>query len=948
MTTIAAVSHAAVLGRTLVSRVVLAVGTMMIACAAGNLRAEEVVWLEAEQFADLGTWTSDTQFIDQMGSPYLLANGLGSPVRDAATTVVVPHAGKYRLWARTKDWVPEHHPGRFQILVNDRPLEHVFGQSGKSGWQWEDGGVHELAGNVKLQLHDLTGYYGRCDVIVLTDRLDWIPPDEKEKLADLRQHYGGASRQVNDMQKADVVVVGGGLAGCLAAVSAARMGAQTVLIQDRPMLGGNASVEILVPPVGFWPYGDLDPLDPRETGLIEEVKGKGIQRIDEAKVYSGRLGRLVAAEPNLRLYLNTHVTGVQMQSAGTIEAVVGVDVKSGRRMRLPGRVFIDCTGDSIVGVSAGAEYRHGREARAVYGEPMAPEVADRKTMGNSLKYFSQPTGTPQPFESPSWAMEFPRCDSFTPGRHPRLGREIDWQWMIELGGTRDTYCDAEEIRDDLLRLMYGMWDHVKNHCDRCRQQAADHKLVWVGHVAGKRENRRLIGDYVLTQNDIANQVLFADRVAYGGWGMDDHFPEGFFYQGPPAQHGCKAVAHSIPLRCLYSKNIDNLMMAGRNVSASHIAMSATRVMLTCAVMGQAAGTAAAMCVDRDTTPRGIYEKYLEELQQQLLKDGAYLIDLPNRDPRDLARQATISASSQCRRASGEVMRAEQVIDGFARAAGGKTHAWGPEPGDREPWVQLSWDQPQKFNMVHLTFLTAAYAPRRFAIQAWGDSTWKTLAEVTQNRRRRHVIGLDQASTAKLRVMLLESVASETGTCEVRVYQEPERLVEIARRVAKNRDLPDAGPGLPWDESVTWFEGVDPRRLPGIVLDDTQAETVGDWVHSEYSQPFVANGYLHDGNTAKGIKSLRFALRVPEAGRYEIRLAYLAVANRSTNTPVTIETADGSQTVRVNQRVKPEIDGLFHSLGTFTLQPDKSALIVSNVGTDGYVVVDAVQLIPVER
>jgi hypothetical protein len=912
--------------------------------------AEHVLWLETERFDSSGGWTSDTQFIDQMGSPYLMAIGLGKPVADAVTTVSLPQTGRYRLWARTRDWVPQHHPGRFQICLNGQTIEPVLGQSGQAGWHWENGGVHALTGRIELRLHDLTGYYGRCDVVVLTDNLTWIPPDEKDQLAKLRAIHGGVSGDVKDMGQYDVVVAGGGLAGCMAAVASARLGAKTVLVQDRPVLGGNGSVEILVPPVGFWPHTNVDPLDPRETGLIEEVRGLGNQRTDEAKLYSGRLLRLVAAEPNLTLHLNTRVTGVEPQSPSVIRAVTALDTRNGQRLRFGGRVFVDCTGDSVVGVAAGGEYRHGREPRAMYGESMAPEVGDGKTMGNSLKYFSQPTDAPQPFESVPWAMEFDRCEDFTPGRHPRLSREIEWQWMIELGGTQDTYRDAEEIRDDLLRLMYGMWDHLKNHCPKYRDQAANHKLVWMAHVAGKRENRRLIGDYVLTQNDIAQQTLFADRVAYGGWGVDDHYPEGFFYNGPPAQHDYKAWPHSIPYRSLYSKNVDNLLMAGRNVSASHVAMSATRVMLTCAVMGQAAGTAAAMCVEHRTTPRGLYQspKHLEELQQQLLKDGAHLIDLANRDPRDLARAATATASSQRTRSTGEVMRATNAINGFARAAAGKTNAWGPEATDAQPWLELAWDEPKTFNLVHVTFLTAAHSPRRFALQVWQRGVWQNVAEVDANRFRRHLVGLDRQTTARLRIVFLEPQGPEPGICEIRVYDEPERLVEIARRAAKNMRLPDGGPGLPWDESVVWGTGVDPKKLAGVILDDTQAETTGSWTHSEYSQPFVGNGYVHDGNANKGAKSLAFVPTIPKAGKYEVRIAYLATPNRATNTPVTIQTGEISQTVQVNQRRKPAIDGLFEPLGTFLLPAGKSTrIVVGNAGTDGYAVVDAIQLVPVD-
>ena len=514
----------------------------ILACGAARQLQAETIWLECERFENPGGWTSDAQFIDQMGSPYLLAIGLGTPVADASTAVSIPSPGKYRLWVRTKDWVPEHHPGRFQVLIEGQGTGLTFGATGSTGWIWEDGGVLELAGKVNLRLHDLTGYYARCDAIVLAGDLDWTPPDDMQSIAALRQQHGGASPNVEMMPEADVVVVGGGLAGCTAAVAAARNGCDTVLIQNRPVLGGNASSEILVPPVGAWPgiFRNRYPLDPRETGIVDEYRTGGNQRVSEGKLYSNRLLRLVRLEPNLELHLNTHATGVQMHEGQgkRIAAVDAIKVESGRRLRFPGKVFLDCTGDSVVGVAAGAEYRHGKEPKSMYGEPWAPDEPSPNTMGNGLKYFARDMGQPRTFATPPWIYPYPTCDSFKPERHPRLTTsiEIDYQWMIELGGLRDTYADAEEIRDDLLRLIYGLWDHTKNHCDRDKDQAANYELAWVGYVAGKRENRRLIGDYVLTQNDIGNQTLFPDRVAFGAWSVDDHYSGGFFFDGATAQH----------------------------------------------------------------------------------------------------------------------------------------------------------------------------------------------------------------------------------------------------------------------------------------------------------------------------------------------------------------------------------------------------------------------------
>lgn len=918
---------------------------ILVAWLAAGAASKEAVWIEAEQFRNHGGWTNDAQFIDQMGSPYLLAVGLGTPVQDAVTSVRIQKPGTYRLWVRTKDWVPEHHPGLFEVAVGGRTIEHVFGGSGRKGWTWEAGGAFELSGDVELRLRDLTGCYSRCDAVVLAGDPQWTPPGDPAAVAALRERHGGVSRDVQDGGAFDVVVVGGGLAGCTAAVTAARLGATTVLIQNRPVLGGNASTEILVPPVGVWPHRKRDPLDPRETGLVEEYRTEGNQTNAEAAVYSARLLRLVQAEPNVTLCLNTHATGVEMCSepGKAIASILARNTQSGRRSRFAGRVFLDCTGDAVVGVAAGAEYRHGKEPRSTYNEPWAPEDPSTNTMGNTLKYASVDAGSPQAFAAPPWAMKFPTCESFSAGRHPFLGARTGDQWMIELGGLGDTYADAEQIRDDLLRLIFGLWDHLKNHCPREEKTAANHRLAWVGHVAGKRENRRLVGDYVLTENDIRQQTLFPDRVAYGGWCLDDHHSGGFFHHGsfgihydrPGGLDPCMGLLYSVPYRSLYSKNIDNLLMAGRDISVSHMALSDTRVMLTCAVIGQAAGTAAALSVQHGTTPRGVYQDHLEQLQQQLLKDGAWLIELPNRDPRDLARSATVTASSELTRADGEPTPAANAINGLARAAGGKTNAWSPQPGPPTHWLQLEWPQTQTFNVVHVSFATKTLAPQVFRIEAWQDDAWRAVAEIPNGRQRRYVVGLDSTNTARLRCVF----TGMTSVAEIRVYDEPPRVVEIARRVQAAAALPDASPGLPW------FYNVDPRKLPGLVIDASQAEQIGSWVVSTFAEPYVLDGYLHDGDNGKGEKSIRFVPDVPRAAAYEIRMSYVPYGNRASNVAVTVMTPAESKTIRIDQRRVPEIDRLFHSLGTFELPAGReTSVVVQTAGTDGYVVVDALQLV----
>ncbi|NMC22095.1 MAG: FAD-dependent oxidoreductase, partial [Thermogutta sp.] len=326
-----------------------------------------IVWIEAEHFQQPGGWVNDAQFVDQMGSPFLLAIGLEGPVADAVTTVSIPRTGKYRLWVRCRDWVPEFSPGRFQVVLGGKSPEKVFGASKSGEWTWEDGGEFDLpAGTLEIRLHDLTGHYGRCDAIVLTTDTELRLPDDPAKIAVLRERYGGVSREIRDMGPYDTVVVGGGLAGTFAAVASARMGCRTALLQNRPVLGGNSSTEILVNPEGDT---TREPLDPGEGGIIEEVRG-------DVFGYSERLLKLVQNQPRLDLFLNTHAKGVELAEPNKIKAVRALDVNSGQRYRFLGTTFIDCTGDGSIGVWAGAEYRHGREPRSMYGETRAPEVGD--------------------------------------------------------------------------------------------------------------------------------------------------------------------------------------------------------------------------------------------------------------------------------------------------------------------------------------------------------------------------------------------------------------------------------------------------------------------------------------------------------------------------------------------------------------------------------------------
>ena len=735
-----------------------------------------MIWLEAQQFENLGGWVNDAQFLDQMGSPYLLAVGLGKPVQDAETRIVLPKAGRYRLWVRCRDWVPEQSPGRFQVLLDGKAVAHTFGASGRNGWVWEDGGTLDLdGGETTVCLHDLTGYYGRCDALLLVDDLSYRPPDDRRALDSLRRRYGGVSREERYLSPYDIVVVGGGLAGCFVAVSAARQGCRVALIHNRPVLGGNASTECLVPPVGVWPYGEQDPLDPRETGIVEEIRTDGRQTDENALVYSDRLWRLCRAESNLDLYMDASCTGVEME-ANTIAAVKVLQVKTGRRLVFPARLVVDCTGDGSVGVAAGAEFRHGREPRSMHNEhpAFAPESGDSYTMGCGLKYISTERSRPVPFEAPPWAHEFTECTDLA--HHPPLDLDyFHWQFQIEIGSKKNTVDDAEEIRDELLCIIYGLWDHIKNHCSQLQELATNRELTWVGHVLAKRESRRLIGDYVMTEPDVSNGTLFPDRIAYSTWGLDVHPPDMFYvrFGSGVAVHLMKGTQYSIPFRSLYSKDVENLMMVGRNISVSHVALGGTRLMLTHAIMGQAVGTAARLCLQYDTTPRGIYQEHIGELQQQLLKDGCYLVDLANQDPRDLARCASVTASStRIDEEREEIMGPERVIDGYARAEHGTTHSWRPGQGQPLPqWVELNLGQPTSFNSVHVSFQTKDHAAESFQIEIWDGDQWQMVVEVSANKMRRRVICFDRRTSSKVR-LVLTNAPEDVAVCQVRIYDDP--------------------------------------------------------------------------------------------------------------------------------------------------------------------------------
>jgi hypothetical protein len=447
----------------------------------------------------------------------------------------------------------------------------------------------------------------------------------------------------------DVVVVGGGPGGFGAAVNAARHGAKTALIQDRPVLGGNNSSEIRMHISGADQHHFRK--NARESGIVEEIalRNRRFNPQNSFCVSDTIYWEMCQEEPSLDLYLNTRVTDVAMDN-NHIKSAHGYQLSTEKEFDFTAKIFVDGTGDGFLGFIAGADFMRGREDKAVFGEPDAQDSPDEVTMGNSLMFTTIDLGHPVEFIKPAWANTYTEED--LKFRNHKNGETI-WRakagtdsgyWWIELGGrVDDIISEGEIIRDNLLKALYGVWDHIKNGGDHNAENLA---LDWVGFVPGKRESRRLTGDYILVEQDLMESHRFNDAVAYGGWTLDRHDKSGIdcLYQ-PPAHLLNPPEPYQIPYRCYYSRNIDNLMMAGRNISCSHMAMSSTRVMATCMVGGQAVGTAASIAVREGISPRTVGEQYISELQQTLLRDDCYIPYLYNQDKNDLALNAKVYASS---------------------------------------------------------------------------------------------------------------------------------------------------------------------------------------------------------------------------------------------------------------------------------------------------------------
>ena len=548
--------------------------------------------LEAENFANPGGWVVDQQFMDIMGSSYLLAHGLGTPVADARTTAQFPAMGVYRLWVRTKDWtapLPDH-PGSFKVAVDGMEVPMVFGTAG-TGWLWQDGGLVLITNlTPEIRLKDQTGFEGRCDALFFAANPAFVPTNEVPALTEWRRAQLGLPAEPPSAGDFDLVVVGGGIAGTAAAIAAARQGLRVALLQDRPWLGGNASQEIRVSTQGTVLNSIVDEINsaPHGNGADQAIS-------DDLTRH-----QVVQNETNIQLFLQWRAFRANTNNS-RITSLDARQTRTGEERRFHAPLFLDSTGDGWIGFWAGALYRAGREARTEFNEPLAPTNSDAMTLGSTLMWRSRDAGHAVAFPAVPWATNVSKDYVVT---------SADWNW--EYGLNRDTIRDAEEIRDHLFQAIYGTFSNAKKNAGN-----ANLELSWVPYVAGKRESRRLVGDYILTEADVRNHPVFPDSVAMGSWSIDLHYTQAGAYDFLTYADQRGVAEYWIPFRCLYSTNVENLMMAGRCLSATHVGLGSPRVMNTCGQMGVATGIAAALCKKHNTTPRGVYQSHAPELRSLL-------------------------------------------------------------------------------------------------------------------------------------------------------------------------------------------------------------------------------------------------------------------------------------------------------------------------------------------
>lgn len=577
----------------------------------------------------------------------------------------------------------------------------------------------------------------------------------------------------------DVAVIGAGMAGISAAVSAARNGARTILIQDRPVLGGNASSEMRVTVNGA-------PQE-RETGIVEEILIENwVHNQQESyPVWDHVLYNYVVREPNLELLLNTQAVDAVMDG-DEIKSAICWGLTNETEYTINANQFIDCSGDGLLAAIAGAEYRTGREGKEEFKESYAPDQADGWTMGECIMMITKDMGRPMSFKAPDYALPFDYETAFK-DKHRRLKQLKEGFWWIEVCDDYDIIAKRENTRHKLMAYFYGVWDYIKNSGNH--PEADNLALDWIGSIPGRRESRRFMGDYILTQNDILEGSHFEDAIGFGGWSLDEHNPGGIENLKEPASyfHQRSKKIYEVPYGILYSKNISNLSFAGRNASLTHIALSSTRIIATCALMGQAVGTGAAICLQKGINPRELRKKHMKELQEQLLRDDVFIPNRPAADPNDLAKHAAVIMGSST--VSGD---SKLLVDGISRDLGEEIHHW--EANGTIANVQLEWEKPVKISKVELKGDTNVLRrmmmhknPQKniqhkqildvppeliktASVEARIKGQWVEVAQIDENITRVMKTSFDQVKTTAIRVKLKETWGSENAKLfEIRCY-----------------------------------------------------------------------------------------------------------------------------------------------------------------------------------
>ena len=711
----------------------------------------EQLWIDAVDFDDYGGFVLETQFVREMGQSYLLATGVGTPVKPASVTFHVTEGGMYRFHIRTKNWYPDCPPDGLILEIDGEKSGHICSRMHINGWYFEVGAdIFLKKGAHTLKVYDTEGWFGRFACLVITNDYDFTPSRELGRLMQQRAAIKGLCTQAQEQGTFDLIVAGAGVAGVVAAITAARYGLKTALINDRPLLGGNAAEEANVNLEGAAHRGR------HETGIVLEIKN---YRHHHKCTWSEAFLHFADAEENLTVFSDTLITQAHTEN-NRITQIEAIHTHTLKNYRFSAPYYVDATGDGWLGYYAGAAYRIGREAKFQHRESFAPENADGNTMSGCATLISKhltdtlcgyqacDTGAPVQFHAPGWAFKMPEGDN--------LGRKPDrldvGAWWMEMPGDYDDVFENEYTRDNMLRMAAGYFDWLKNSWPD-REKAANYALTALGTYNAKRESRRLMGDHILTENDYTEGTSFPDAVCYSGWAIDVHHIKGIF-SGPGGKYAVskRVPITPIPFGALYSKNIKNLMMAGRCISVSHLGLGPIRVMLTGGTMGQAVGTAAYLCKLYSQDPRDICRQHIQQLQQLLLKDGMSIPGILHADENDLARCSTVTATSFA--PGGDP---SNVLNDRMQRQDGDDYAWiSKDPMPQS--ITLHFDRVKTVQQVRITLdipfdqykygYMAQPVPQTLitdlTLSVLTENGWQDTATVTHNIQR--LIVLDFAPT----------------------------------------------------------------------------------------------------------------------------------------------------------------------------------------------------------